>query len=82
VLGLVSASALACYILASRYLTLTVFGLLGYVEPVLLVCVGLAIGETIKSAQWLTYIPIWAALSLLLFHGIGHALSSKTTSMH
>jgi chloramphenicol-sensitive protein RarD len=79
VLGLVSASALACYILASRYLTLAVFGLLGYVEPVLLVCVGLAIGETIKSAQWLTYIPIWTALSLLLFHGIGHALSRKPT---
>jgi len=77
VLGLLSATALACYILASRYLTLAVFGLLGYVEPVLLVCVGLAIGETIHSAQWLTYIPIWAALSLLLLHGAGPFLSGK-----
>ena len=77
VLGLISASALACYIVASRHLTLAVFGLLGYVEPVLLVCVGLAIGETIKSAQWLTYLPIWAALSLLLLHGIAPFVSGK-----
>lgn len=32
-LGVLSAIGLGCYILASRYLPLVVFGLLGYLEP-------------------------------------------------
>ena len=35
-LGLLSAIGLGSYILASRYLPLIIFGLLGYLEPVLL----------------------------------------------
>lgn len=77
VLGLISALALACYIVSSRYLTLTVFGLLGYVEPVLLVCVALALGESIAPSQWLTYMAIWAAVAMLVVRGVGHVLASR-----
>lgn len=76
-LGLVSASALACYIMSSRYLTLTLFGLLGYVEPVLLVCVALLLGETIAPPQWLTYMSIWAAVVMLAGGGLRHALAAR-----
>ncbi|MGO3228483.1 MAG: EamA family transporter RarD, partial [Oceanisphaera sp.] len=58
-LGMISALALVCYILASRQLPFSLFGLLSYVEPVLLVVVSLVLGETIKAAEWPTYIAIW-----------------------
>jgi chloramphenicol-sensitive protein RarD len=53
-LGLISAAAVACYILASHRLKLGLFGLLGYVEPVLLVLVALLLGERIEDDEWMT----------------------------
>ncbi len=69
-LGILSASALILYMVASQTLSLSLFGLLGYVEPVLLVLVALLLGEQIKSHEWLTYIPIWMAVLLLIIEGI------------
>jgi chloramphenicol-sensitive protein RarD len=69
-LGLISSLALAAYVLSSRYLNLSLFGLLGYVEPVLLVVVALLLGERIAANQWLTYIPIWLAVALLAAEGV------------
>lgn len=66
-LGLISASALVCYISASHRLPFSLFGLLSYVEPVLLVFVSILIGESIQQGEWPTYIAIWLALLLLAF---------------
>jgi chloramphenicol-sensitive protein RarD len=71
-LGLISASALVSYILASRLLPFSLFGLLSYVEPVLLLAVALLLGEGIKGGQWLTYIPIWLAVMVLVYEGFKH----------
>ena len=71
-LGVFSAAALICFIVASRLLTFTLFGLLGYVEPVLLVMVALLLGEHIARDEWLTYIPIWLAVAGLVFEGLRH----------
>ncbi|CEA04409.1 protein RarD [Pseudomonas saudimassiliensis] len=71
-LGVISAAALVAYIMASRLLTFTLFGLLGYVEPVLLVLVALLLGESIARHEWLTYIPIWLAVAVLMFEGARH----------
>lgn len=68
-LGILSATALIFYMVASQTLSLSLFGLLGYVEPVLLVFVALLLGEHIKSHEWLTYIPIWMAVLLLIIEG-------------
>lgn len=70
-LGLLSATALACMINASRRLQLGLFGLLGYVEPALLVLVSLILGERIMSEQWLTYISIWIAIGIMAVEGVG-----------
>ena len=67
---MISKLALASYILASRRLNLSVFGLLGYVEPALLVFVALLLGERIATDQWLTFIPIRLAVALLAAEGI------------
>jgi chloramphenicol-sensitive protein RarD len=69
-LGLISSLALGAYVLSSRYLNLSLFGLLGYVEPVLLVAVALLLGERIGDEQWMTYVPIWFAVGLLATEGV------------
>ncbi|KRW68294.1 chemotaxis protein [Pseudomonas sp. TTU2014-105ASC] len=69
-LGALSALALALMIVASKRLDLALFGLLSYVEPVLLVAVALLLGESIAPDQWLTYGAIWAAIGLLVFEGL------------
>lgn len=69
-LGLLSAAALAAYIMASRLLKFALFGLLGYIEPVLLMLVALLLGETIAASAWLTWAPIWLALILLVAEGV------------
>ena len=76
-LGLISASALVCYIIASRQLAFSLFGLLSYVEPVLLLMVALLLGESIKEGQWLTYVPIWLAVLVLITEGARHLLRQR-----
>lgn len=77
-LAVLSAVAFMSYIVASRRLPLGLFGLLGYVEPVLLVAVALVIGENIASDEWLTYLPIWGAVGLLIAEGVGHVRTSRS----
>lgn len=68
-LGLISAVAITGHYLSSRLLPFGLFGLLIYLEPVLLVFVALLLGERIAPDQWLTYIPIWVALGVLFGEG-------------
>ncbi|GAA3721527.1 EamA family transporter RarD [Oceanisphaera sediminis] len=76
-LGMISALALVCYILASRRLPFSLFGLLGYVEPILLVVVSLVLGESISDAEWPTYIAIWIAVGLLVLEGVRKLLAFR-----
>ncbi len=71
-LGVVSAVALALYMIASRWLPLGLFGLLSYVEPALLVLVAWLLGESIAPQQVLTYALIFAAVGLLIADGSWH----------
>ncbi|TDN61456.1 EamA family transporter RarD [Paraburkholderia sp. BL10I2N1] len=68
-LAIISAAAFMAYTAANRLLPFGLFGLLGYVEPVLMVMVSLMLGERIHAEQWLTYIPIWIAVLLLAAEG-------------
>lgn len=76
-LGVISASALVSYIIASRLLPFSLFGLLSYVEPVLLVGVALLLGESIGRDEWLTYLPIWLAVLVLMLEGAKHLLAQR-----
>ncbi len=71
-LGFLSALGLGSYILASRYLPFVIFGLLSYLEPVLLAFASMALGERVAPGEWLTYIPIWLAVVLLVIEGVLH----------
>lgn len=69
-LGLISSAALVAYISASRMLPLGLFGILGYVEPVLLFWVAfLFLHEAVSYQAWFTYVPIWIAVVLIAGEG-------------
>lgn len=76
-LGVLSALGLGSYILASRMLPFVIFGLLSYLEPILLAFASLALGERIQANEWLTYIPIWCAVLLLMVEGTLHLMKQK-----
>jgi chloramphenicol-sensitive protein RarD len=64
-IGLLGTLAFAAMMAASRLLPLGVFGLLSYIEPVLLFTVAVVIlGESFNPAQVWTYLPIWLAIVL------------------
>ena len=70
-LGTLSTIALGSYLRSSRYLPLALFGILGYVEPVLLVGVAvLLLGEPFSMQQIGTYVPIWISVALTAVHSV------------
>jgi len=70
-LGLLSSVSLAMCLAASRMLPLSLFGLLSYVEPVLLFWVAfLVLGEPVAPSQWLSYVPIWMAVLVVAAEGM------------
>lgn len=69
--------ALILYIAASRLLTLSVFGLLSYLEPALLVVASILNGEQITGSEWYIYIMIWLAVLLLVIGGTVSALHAR-----
>jgi chloramphenicol-sensitive protein RarD len=71
-LAVISAAGFISYTVASRHLPFSLFGLLGYVEPVLMVAVALVLGESIQTEEWLTYSPIWVAVLILVLDGGRH----------
>jgi chloramphenicol-sensitive protein RarD len=64
-LGVLSATAFGAMMAASRLLPMGLFGILSYVEPVLLFAVAVVfLGEAFEIAQLWTYVPIWLAVLL------------------
>ncbi|MEN0038611.1 MAG: EamA family transporter RarD [Cellvibrio sp.] len=76
--GAISALGLCCYILASRLLTFSLFGLLSYIEPILLSMVSILVGEKILANEWPTYLCIWLAVVLLMWDGVRSRRISKS----
>jgi chloramphenicol-sensitive protein RarD len=66
VMALIGTLAFAAYMASSRLLPMGLFGILSYLEPVLLFIVALLLlGEHFDAGQWLTYLPIWLAVLLV-----------------
>ena len=69
-LGIITAIAFAMYFVARRLLPLGLFGLLGYVEPVLLTVVSvLFLHESISTEHILPYGLIWLSVCVLALEG-------------
>ena len=70
-IGLAGAGAMATYLAAARLLSIPLFGLLGYVELVLLVVVSFMLGERMAGGDFTTYGLLVLALFVLAFDGYG-----------
>lgn len=68
-IGVLGAVAMFLYLGAASLLSLSVFGLLSYVEPVLLLVAAVAMGEQLVARDAFTYAPIILALVLLAADG-------------
>jgi chloramphenicol-sensitive protein RarD len=52
-------------------LPMALFGILGYVEPVLLVLFSVTVlGESVSTQQLGTYVPIWLAVAVTALHSV------------
>ncbi|MDR3395953.1 MAG: EamA family transporter RarD [Pandoraea sp.] len=70
-LGLLSAGALASTLGAARMLPIGLYGILGYVEPVLLFAVSIFLLDEPFTARGLwTYAPIWLGVALIVFDSL------------
>lgn len=76
-LGLISAAAFSLYFFAMRTLSFSLFGLLGYLEPVLLVVVAFVLGEHLSGREYFTYGPIWLAVAVLVSQGGWRVLTMR-----
>ncbi|HHW7569889.1 TPA: EamA family transporter RarD [Mannheimia haemolytica] len=64
-LGLVSGSAFILYILSSNLLPINVLGLLGYVEPLVMLLISFAIGEKLDANSYILMICLLISIGLL-----------------
>lgn len=70
-LGVITISSMLTYVAASRLLPISLFGLLGYLEPAVIFAVALfVLGETIPAEQWLTYGFIMLATIIVCFDSV------------
>lgn len=75
--SLFAAFALLLYMVASRLLSMSLFGLLSYVEPAMLLVASLLMGERIATGEWFTYGAIWAAVLILVAGGAAEVLRKR-----
>ncbi|OCG23959.1 hypothetical protein A9G11_04855 [Gilliamella sp. wkB108] len=69
-LGIITAIAFAMYFVARRLLPMGLFGLLGYVEPVLLTFVSVIfLHESVSAQHIISYGLIWLAVCVLALEG-------------
>lgn len=71
--GLAGALAMSAYVAASTMLSMPVFGLLTYVEPVLMFIVALLLGERLTALDAVVYTLLAVALTVLAIAGFRSA---------
>lgn len=69
-LGIISGSALISYTLASAILPFNLLGLLGYMEPTLMLLIAFFIGEVLSADSYLLMICLVLAIIFLIIDGI------------
>lgn len=80
-LGATGSLGFTAYVTANRRLSFSAFGLLGYVEPILLVGVAtLILGEPLAATSVLSYAAIGTAVLVLAAEGVRDAVLSRAGS--
>ena len=77
-LGILGSLGMLCMLYASRLLPVALFGLLGYLEPPLIMLVGIGfLNESIHPGEYLTYILILLALITPSLSGVKHLVRER-----
>lgn len=66
-LGLISGTAFILYIASSNLLPINVLGLLGYIEPLVMLLISFAIGETLNSTAYILMVCLSLSILLLIW---------------
>ena len=69
-LGLISGVALTTYVAASNRLPINVLGLLGYVEPVVMLSMAFLLGENLDTQSYPLFICLLTAMLLIIADGV------------
>ncbi len=75
--GLTGIVALALFLWSTRAMSIGLFGLLTYFEPVFLILVALILGERLSRSDLYTYGPIWMAIGILVIDGARTLLRAR-----
>lgn len=78
-IGVLSAISLTLYMAASGLLPMGLFGLLTYVEPVLLAAVAWLLGERLAPGQWVLYGLVFSAVVVLVADAIYRMWTRRPT---
>lgn len=74
IFAIISTASLAFYILASSLLPMAIFGMMSYIEPVMLLGVALLLGAEMQDGQWPTYVFLIVALGVMAIEGLKNIL--------
>ncbi|SUT94390.1 permease [[Actinobacillus] rossii] len=69
-LGLVGGTAFIFYIMSSQLLPINLLGLLGYLEPFMMLIVSFIIGERLDETSYILMICLFISISLLILDGV------------
>ena len=70
-LGFICTAAMLLYVVASKALPVSLFGLLSYLEPTIIFAVAvLILKEPVSHSQWVTYSFIWLATAIVCIDSI------------
>lgn len=75
--GLTGMIALALFLWSTRTMSIGLFGLLTYFEPVFLILVAMILGERLSASDLYTYGPIWLAIGILVIDGVRALMRSE-----
>ncbi|MCF7522225.1 EamA family transporter RarD [Neisseria sp. ZJ106] len=82
-LGINSALAMYLNLQANQMLPVVIFGMLSYLEPILLFVLSVVLlNETVSSQDWIGYGLIWSGLCLLLLQGLLYGIRQRCTNNH
>lgn len=77
-LGILTAVSMYFIMLASKLLSVTVTGLLSYLEPILLFIVAIVVlKENVDKDGLLTYVFIWAAVLVMIVNGVVNLIRER-----
>lgn len=79
-MGVSAGAAILFFVLGAKYLSMSLFGLLSYIEPALLMLAAVLIGETVTPGEFPLYIAIWIAIALVVVDGVRQIRASRAGS--